>query len=94
MFYTDNYIEGIKFPLILLFVSDAPPVALNITQNGKTIGINWSPRRNLYYFKEDNESWMSITQASITLNLTNTTNEISISLCPEGTNISTFTIGL
>ena len=75
------------------------PVALNISQNGRTIIINWYHESNRYYFQlrssqsEDNENWNIINESSITLNLTKTTKDIVISLCPERTNTSTFIIG-
>ena len=74
-------------------------MVLNISQNGRTIIINWSRESNRYYFQfrssqsEDSENWNIINEASIALNLTKTTKEIVISLCPERTNTSTFIIG-
>ena len=90
----NDFILLIVWPLFIIIIG-TPPAAFNVSQHQHTgmLDIHWNSEGNSYYIQV-NGSIVRVTNASYTLPLTNTTYRISISLCPEMSMASNFTIGM
>lgn len=82
---------------MIALITDTLPMVLQLSHIGRTYIINWIPEGYHYYFQflsTQSESWKPVNNATISLDLNTTFNQIAISICPEGTKASRFIIGL
>ena len=103
-----QYLNGLVIPLLnysLYFISVKMYLYdcsyYRYFTNGTSVITYWKnyyiPEGYHYYFQflsTQSESWKPVNNATISLDLNTTFNQIAISICPEGTNASRFIIGL